>query len=281
MNPFLSAAQEMNSRYNDQISKVCRPFFDCFNLKHFWFYKLTDDGHISFGNSYAQWNEFFSANNYWLTYPHICHPKFHKQGVYLHNNVQEASLKPIWKSGSDQFEIGQCIAIVNKIPGGIEEFGFSSSCPSSFQTNTLLNELHLFHLFYEKFKLENRKLLLKADDNQINIAQMMSGAFNRNTLPMNKISQRGELIKKMGLDSGDQLSSREIEVIRLLLLGYSAGKIGNGIRLSRRTVEHHIERIKNKLGCHSKVDLIQKGRELERFGCLKSDSDRPTFFLGQ
>jgi len=65
------------------------------------------------------------------------------------------------------------------------------------------------------------------------------------------------------------LSSIELNVMNLLLEGYSAAQIALRLFRSSRTVEHHIERIKEKLGCCSKGELIQKARKMERFNCFK------------
>ena len=70
-----------------------------------------------------------------------------------------------------------------------------------------------------------------------------------------------KFLKNLGIEVS--CSVREIEVMKLLLEGYSASQIGKEIFLSRRTIEHHLERIKDKLGCTSRAELIQKARELE------------------
>jgi DNA-binding CsgD family transcriptional regulator len=52
------------------------------------------------------------------------------------------------------------------------------------------------------------------------------------------------------------LTRKESDILRLVLRGRSAREIGDIIHRSPRTVEHHIENIKNKSGISSKADLI-------------------------
>lgn len=55
---------------------------------------------------------------------------------------------------------------------------------------------------------------------------------------------------------GDGLSAREIEVLRLIALGYTNAEIGSALHLSRRTVETHRASIHRKLGLRSRADLV-------------------------
>ena len=56
---------------------------------------------------------------------------------------------------------------------------------------------------------------------------------------------------------GDDLSGREVEVLRLIALGHTSVEIASMLRLSRRTVETHRARILRKLGCRTRADLVQ------------------------
>ena len=56
---------------------------------------------------------------------------------------------------------------------------------------------------------------------------------------------------------GDELSPREVEVLRLIALGHTSVEIAAKLRLSRRTVETHRARILRKLGLRTRADLVQ------------------------
>lgn len=53
-----------------------------------------------------------------------------------------------------------------------------------------------------------------------------------------------------------ELTSRELEVARLLVAGYSASRIGAKLWVSENTVRFHIKNIYKKFGIHSKQDLL-------------------------
>lgn len=69
----------------------------------------------------------------------------------------------------------------------------------------------------------------------------------KNTLPVKKINSKLPA-----------LSSREKECLYYLIRGMTARQIGSQLKLSNRTVEFYLERIKVKLRCASKSELIAK-----------------------
>jgi two-component system, NarL family, response regulator NreC len=56
--------------------------------------------------------------------------------------------------------------------------------------------------------------------------------------------------------TGD-LSPREIEILRLIALGYTSREIATKLHVSRRTVETHRARIHRKLGLATRAELVQ------------------------
>lgn len=54
------------------------------------------------------------------------------------------------------------------------------------------------------------------------------------------------------------LTKRETDVLRCVVLGYTAKQIGQHLHISFRTVETYIETLKHKLHCTSKGDIANK-----------------------
>lgn len=54
------------------------------------------------------------------------------------------------------------------------------------------------------------------------------------------------------------LSSRELEVLRLLAKSTSTGTIAAQLRISRTTVNNHIQNMLKKLGAHSRLEAIRR-----------------------
>ena len=61
----------------------------------------------------------------------------------------------------------------------------------------------------------------------------------------------------------DDLSARELEVLRLIALGYTNGEIATRLYLSVRTVESHRAHIQQKTGRTTRAALVAYAREHE------------------
>jgi two-component system response regulator NreC len=59
----------------------------------------------------------------------------------------------------------------------------------------------------------------------------------------------------------DPLTSREIEVLRLIAQGYTNNRTAEILNLSVRTVEYHRSNLTDKLNLHSRVDLMRYAEE--------------------
>jgi two-component system response regulator NreC len=69
----------------------------------------------------------------------------------------------------------------------------------------------------------------------------------------------------------DDLSEREVDVLRLIALGHTNAEIAEQLYLSIRTVEAHRAHVQQKLGLSTRSQLV--GYALDR-GLLKTGGDR-------
>ncbi len=61
--------------------------------------------------------------------------------------------------------------------------------------------------------------------------------------------------------SMETLTPRETEILKLIIEGYTNRQIGEELNISFRTVEGHRANISDKLGLHSRVELVRYARE--------------------
>jgi DNA-binding NarL/FixJ family response regulator len=73
-------------------------------------------------------------------------------------------------------------------------------------------------------------------------------------------------------DPSASLSPREREIVRLLADGLTDRAIGAALFLSRRTVEHHVARLRAKLGAATRAEAVVVARDR---GLLPSRADEP------
>jgi DNA-binding CsgD family transcriptional regulator len=58
------------------------------------------------------------------------------------------------------------------------------------------------------------------------------------------------------------LSEREVEVARMVLAGGTYREIGSRLFISPKTVEHHVARIRTKLGATTRAEFVASLRTL-------------------
>jgi ATP/maltotriose-dependent transcriptional regulator MalT len=74
----------------------------------------------------------------------------------------------------------------------------------------------------------------------------------------------GSALQKKGqLSLAEPLSGRELEILQLLATSLTAAEIAARLFLSPFTLKSHTQNIYTKLGVHSRVEAINKARELE------------------
>lgn len=61
--------------------------------------------------------------------------------------------------------------------------------------------------------------------------------------------------------STEVLTLREIDVLKLIVQGYTNRQIGEGLNISIRTAEGHRANLSEKLGLHSRVELVRYARD--------------------
>ena len=61
--------------------------------------------------------------------------------------------------------------------------------------------------------------------------------------------------------STEALTPRETEVLKLIVQGYTNRQIGEELNISVRTAESHRANLSEKLGLHSRVELVRYARE--------------------
>jgi DNA-binding CsgD family transcriptional regulator len=84
---------------------------------------------------------------------------------------------------------------------------------------------------------------------------MQNQSFFQENFQVSFDSQKGQLYFS-SVYCSESLTKRETDVLKCLLQGFSAKKIGLSLGISNRTAESYLNNIKLKLGCNKKSDII-------------------------
>ena len=161
------------------------------------------------------------------------------------------------------------MTFIQKTDDGCEFYFIGTISDKPQVTNLLLNHLSFLHRFTFYFKEQAAHLIDKANKNRITVPEKFNKVFaeeqglpyKNNALNLQKILS----FKKVYLNNGACLSSRELACASLLTQGKSARLIAETLFLSPRTIETHLNRLKEKLHCRSKAELINQINELNLY----------------
>lgn len=253
MNALYDITKRVTCKYSNQIKKACLPLQESFQLSDVWYFKTLNSGYGSYFSSHPEWSEFFASQDFFLNFPLIKHPTALESGVFLFNDLNDENFSKISSLAQEKFQIHHSLAILQRTPDGIEGFGVSANSSQGPHLTSLINELPLLTAYFKKFKETYPSLFSKMEENLIDFESLIGPSFleGKKQSPFKKES----IFKFLEID---QLTDRECEVLYLLSKGQSAPSIGKSLFLSKRTIEHYIEKLKLKLDCSSKQELIEK-----------------------
>lgn len=170
----------------------------------------------------------------------------------------------------EKFNVYFGVVLMNRVADGLEIIGLDVSSPNNLYEALMLNELLLIRKFVHKFIEENQFLFRLLEENRVDLQALIGPKFQKADIPVTaNLLPRKQFLHDLGIEIPNVLSERDDEILKLLLEGNSASQIAKMLYRSCRTIEHAIEKIKNKLVCFSKSDLIKKARELEQLGYFK------------
>lgn len=272
MSSYLKMIQSVTTKYHDRIKNETSSFCEYFHLAQFWYNKIDDRGSLASFSNFPEWTEYFGHEKLYEKCPMLRHSKYLQEGVKIFstdNDVESMvnnSIISRFYNGKANYHLNTWVVFVNKTKDGSEQFGFFVKKPA---LSLFFNESQLVRLFMKKIKENMTFVFSKLEDNQINLLDVLGSSFFAGaSLGVSQDSERQTLLKKIGGEWQACLTPQEMRVIELVLQGYSASAIAPQVFLAKRTVDHYLERIKEKLDCHSKTELIQKAREMEELGFL-------------
>ncbi len=154
-----------------------------------------------------------------------------------------------------ELDIGKGVLYVNHHEGKTECFGFAAPSENKDVMTFYLNNQNLLKKFTHHFKQSAEPLIEMAKEQIVVPATEM--VLENKTVQ--SLSQ-SDLFEELG-SIRKVLSAREWQCYRLLLKGYSIADIGLKLTITKPTVAVYISRIKHKLQCFNKREMIQKAVE--------------------
>lgn len=243
---------------SSEVDGIAQPLKKHFGITSLVYGKNYHDGTGVRLSNQPAWIEHYFENALYL------HSGFEQDpGKFQAGHVVWAHLshhQPVLQAARE-FKIDHGITLIQPTPDGCE-FYFLGTTPDKPQVaNLLLNQLGFLQNFTFYFKEQAAGLLNKVNQRRIKIPTVYDKIVsNEQGLPYKEhsIDLEGVLrLKKIHLPNGLTLSAREYACAKLLARGLSTRLIAQALFISPRTVEAHLDNLKHKLRCETKLDLLR------------------------
>lgn len=243
-------------RYNNKIKHICDPLTDLLNIPFFTYYNIDSEGRYCLLSNYPDECEYYYSEKMYLANPYLIHPDLIRSGYVMTTSTPSQDYLETLSKAQRKFQTNNPFLMIQKSGDLIEGFLFATNNNNPNFSHHYLNHLDLLKKFGRYFLQETESFLKRIRDDRYNLHEAKGDAFlERN--PLLPLSNKSPNLENF-LKSISHLSPREQECLELFRQGKSAQSTAAKLGLSRRTVEHYFESIKNKLNCHSKWDLLNR-----------------------
>ncbi len=260
MNNLNLMNQKVSKKVEYRLKKFCLPLIEHLEISHFYHYMLTDAGGFASVGLNQEWHDcLFSGSDCYLALPQFRDMNNMERQIIFTPVVENEHWQKLAKMATEEFNVHLGLQISFETEDGQEAFGFGLKSADPLKHIAFLNNQPLINNFLLAYRIEFQNSFLK--DNLVDVASLIGPSFHKTTKSEKKSSEL------LGIyEAPNPFTKRETEVIPYLLDGYSAAAIANKLFLSKRTVEHRLEQMKEKMDCVSKSELIRKVRTMETFG---------------
>lgn len=246
--------RKFSIKHDRQIKRVTSPLKDCLGIPIFIYFRVEENGAFATLTSFPEQLEYYYHEDLHLSNPYLVHPTLLSPGCVLTTTTKDPKYIETVDLSKNRFEMNNPFLLLEKRDNASEGFLFATHSKETSTISTYLDNLDLLKKYTRYFSQECQPLIAKMLREGYNLSQEKGKAFLERSqdLPLSsKNSASQNFLKAIS-----PLSKREQECLNLFCEGKSAQATAARLGLSRRTVEHYFERIKQKLGCHSKWDLL-------------------------
>jgi DNA-binding CsgD family transcriptional regulator len=262
--------------YNEKFKKICYPLKTIFGATEISLHFVDNLSLINL-HTHKKWMEYCMEKRYFLTDPHITSPQKIKLGFTVDAYHPDEAFVNGLLGDSHMFNMHHGVAYTRKTPAGYQAISLAASIENMSMPNKIINNSEIILRFMDYLEKEMQPIQKKLADRVIDLIKIkdkskLDGEDDSINVNAKEQQKAIEFFKQIGVINSNftniSLSEKEKTCLKLCLEGKTAEDAANILYLSRRTIEGHMERIKEKLNCQRKKDLMSKRDVLKCIGAL-------------
>lgn len=248
-------AKLFNTEHALLLNNLTTPLERYFGFRLFTYRRVYDDGTFFQICSNAQWIDCCFDKELWISQKMqdrsrnlSCYES--KQYLWIHDMTD-----PLYYN-LHSYNIWNGVSYYKRYPNYTELIAYASNRENNLVMDYYISESNILQKFNFFFKEKTKKILDKAADFTFSINSPVP--FLQNSLGAEKNNVLREFLPKRYYITDNEcgyLTQKEMDIVELCLRGKTTKEIAINLAVSPRTVETHIEQIKDKFNLVSKNDL--------------------------
>lgn len=241
------------TKHDSRIKTICAPLKDCLGISVFGYFIIEQNGSFIDICNHAKSLDLYYDRKLFMQDPYLSHPHLLRSGYLLIPNICHSTCTISW---CKHFRMRSFFIVLQSYGDSIEGSYFSTLSTDKVENTVFYSYIDLLLKFIRYFKREAKPLIERMKADHFNIKQAKGDLFFTvdPSTPLSNNDARIHRFLKMVLP----LSFQEQRCLDLYKQGKSAQATGEILGLSQRTVESYFDNIKNKLGCSSKAELLER-----------------------
>lgn len=260
---------------SEDILAICLPMRQHFGMRSLVYKRVFKDGREISLSTHPEWVAYYFENE--LFHESVLEKEIENyvKGHLIWSQIPTHS--PILKAVAERYKISNGITLIRPDENGEYcEFYFLGAAPDNASfAQQCTNNMDLLDQFTEHFRFHACELIQTLEQQPIHVVDK----FERNTVDVTDIpcyqnqSRRHQFIAELNRNGAIvpvgndmvMLTRRETEVARLILVGMTMKQVAEHCFISPRTVETHIDHLKQKLHVRKKSELLQRLKGAKAF----------------
>jgi DNA-binding CsgD family transcriptional regulator len=254
-------SQHPSLHHSQDINDICRPLH-LLNMSYFSHVRIDKNNQFSAICSNPGFTEHYLKNQYYNADIHMANDNLFGDYVIwdaipLTGQSQKLSQEAM------EFGINTTFTIIKNGKDSKNFYHFAANHASKEFNQVCLSNIDLLKLFISHFNNEvsQSKILSSSYDFRFGLdpnAEGFKTAIHENLADIKNI--RNAFLREINTNTQHDaillLSAQKKKCLELLVMGHSTKQIANKLNLSKRTVEHYLDKIREVMNCQNSKELI-------------------------
>lgn len=253
------------SALSNKVKQLAAPLDTYFGIDEFIYTYISAKGEFFAISNQPEPSEYYFSSDFYQSTLLIRHPDNYRNGVLLPGVIPNEKQEPDMENKFG-YSADTLLALFRKEKEAVHKFLFNTKKHNTQILSFYMNNLSIFNEFCVYFLKEWKSYLKEMEKYTIDIAKLIGPDFYAITYPgqeLEKIKNKQLFLKSIKAIPSDfflsaPFSNQEKACLELIEKGKTLRETAEVLELSCRTVEYYFENIKNKMGCMTKSEVLDR-----------------------